>query len=73
MKQKRQDFKVVPCERHNRDTTDLWDIKIGGQGVATVRGREQADMICEYLNQDPWYLERGQDRMSRGGCKNHER
>ncbi len=71
---KHKDFKVVPCKQNNRDVTDLWEIRVGGNiCFTTVRGRERADEICEMLNEDPYALERGQDRMSRGGAVNYPR
>ena len=74
MKRKNEDFTVVQCIVNNRDTTDLWEIRIGRSIVhTTVRGREKADSICASLNEDPYFLERGQDRMSRGGGANYPR
>jgi len=70
---KHQDFQMVNCRSANRDTTDLWDILVGGMLYTTIRGKEKAAKVCIALNKDPYYLERGQDRRSRGGATNYER
>lgn len=73
MKRKFDDHAVKKCNATNRDTTDLWEIRTGGVIVTTVRGQEEANILCAALNEDPYFLDRGQDRMSRGGAKNYAR
>lgn len=70
----RQDFKVVPSRAPNRNTEDLWEIRVGGTiRYTTIRGKDKADAICQKLNEDPFFLERGQDSASRGVVTTYQR
>jgi hypothetical protein len=66
MAKTRQDFKVY----QEKDTYGkiLWRIRSGGSkgDVATnCNTKEQADYFAFKLNQDPWFLHRGDTRVER--------
>jgi len=66
MAKTRKDFKVY--EEQTTTGKTLWRIKSGGEqgDIATsCRTKEEADYIAFKLNQDAWFLNRGDTRAER--------
>jgi hypothetical protein len=63
MSKTRQDFKVY--EEQTRSGKTLWRIKTGGINgdvVTSCSTNEQANYFAFKLNQDPWFMNRGDTR-----------
>ena len=65
---KTADHKVIEAE--NKWGKAIWKIVIGASlsrpDVITIcRTKDEADKLCEELNNDPWFLDRGYTRADR--------
>lgn len=61
----RSDFKVRPNTQTERTQENLWDVVVARELVTTVVGKEAAESVASKLNNDPWYMDRGQTRADR--------
>jgi len=62
----RQDFRVY--EEKNTYGKTFWRVKTGGSKgdvVTSCTTKEQGDYIASKLNEDPWFLNRGDTRAER--------
>ena len=70
MKRPRTDYTVRPNQQTHRLQEDLWDVVLAKTiQVTTAVGQEAAQELADRLNEDHWYLKRGQTRQDMHGTR----